>query len=32
MIWLSYWPDLNLIKNLWALLKAEIYKIQTDLV
>jgi hypothetical protein len=32
MIWLAYSPDLNQIKNLLALLKAEIYKIRPDLV
>ena len=32
MEWLPYSPDLNLIENLWALLKAEIYKIRPDLI
>ena len=32
MEWPPYSPDLNLIENLWALLKAEIYKIRPDLL
>ena len=32
MIWPPYSPDLNLIENLQALLKAEIYKIRPDLL
>jgi transposase len=31
MDWPPYSPDLNLIENLWALLKAEIMKIRPDL-
>lgn len=32
LIWPRYSPDLNLIMNLWALLKAKIYKIRPDLI
>ena len=32
MEWPPYSPDLNPIENLWALLKAEIYKIRPDLL
>lgn len=32
MEWHSYSPDLNPTENLWALLKAEIYKIRPDLL
>lgn len=32
MEWPPYSPDLNLIKNLWALLKAEILKQHPELL
>jgi transposase len=32
MEWLPYSPDLNPIENLWALLKAEIYRLYPELV
>ena len=32
MEWPPHSPDLNPIENLWALLKAEIYKIRPDLI
>lgn len=32
MEWPPYSPDLNPIENLWALLKAEIYRLYPDLV
>ena len=32
MDWLPYSPDLNLIENLWALLKAEMYRQFPDLL
>jgi hypothetical protein len=32
MDWPPYSPDLNLIKNLWALLKAKIYVLYPELV
>ncbi|EKV05087.1 Transposable element tc3 transposase, putative [Penicillium digitatum PHI26] len=32
MEWPPYSPDLNPIENLWALLKAEIYKLRPDLI
>jgi transposase len=32
MDWPLHSPDLNLIKNLWALLKAEIYVLYPELV
>ena len=31
MDWPPYSPDLNLIKNLWALMKAEIYLLYPEL-
>lgn len=32
MEWPPHSPDLNPIENLWALLKAEIYKLRPDLI
>jgi transposase len=32
MGWPPYSPDLNLIENLWALLKAEIYRLHPELI
>ena len=32
IVWLPYSPDLNLIKNLQALLKSEIYRLHPELV
>jgi UDP-N-acetylglucosamine 2-epimerase len=32
MDWPPHSPDLNPIENLWALLKAEIYKLRPDLI
>jgi transposase len=31
MDWPPYSPDLNLIKNLWAIIKAEIYQLHLEL-
>lgn len=32
MEWLPYSPDLNPIENIWALLKAEIYRLYPELL
>ncbi|RKL09128.1 hypothetical protein BFJ70_g16701 [Fusarium oxysporum] len=32
MTWLPYSPDLNPIENLWALMKAEIYRLHPELI
>jgi hypothetical protein len=31
MTWPPYSPDLNLIKNLWSLMKAEMYRLHPEL-